>query len=92
MIDRKHKLPVAHQCSLLGVARSSAYYRPREVSPEDLALMRSIDELPIERLFTGARMVRDLLGDLAIEEPNQVWAADITDIRGCAVASAVCSS
>ena len=85
-------MPVSSQCALLGLARSSAYYTPREVSPEDLALMRSIDELPIERLFTGARMVRDLLGDLAIEEPNQVWAADITDIRGCAVASAVCSS
>ena len=44
MIDRTHKLPVLHQCSLLGLARSTAYYTPREVSAEDLALMRRIDE------------------------------------------------
>jgi len=61
MIDRKHKLPVAHQCSLLGVARSSAYDTPREVSAEDLALMRRINELHLEHPFAGARMLRDLL-------------------------------
>jgi len=124
MIDRKHKLPVAHQCSLLGVARSSAYDTPREVSAEDLALMRRINELHLEHPFAGARMLRDLLRpegfqagrrhigtlmarmgiealyrkpntsrrrrgdeihpyllrDLAVERPNQVWAADITYI------------
>lgn len=61
MIDRKHKLPVAHQCSLLGVARSSAYYTPREVSAEDLALMRRIDEWPPDHPFAGIRLLRDLL-------------------------------
>ena len=30
MIDRNHKLPVSHQCPLLGLARSTAYYTPRE--------------------------------------------------------------
>ena len=44
MIDRNHKLPVSHQCTVLGLARSSAYYTPREVSPADLTLMRRIDE------------------------------------------------
>ena len=61
MIDRTHKLPVSQQCSLLGLARSSAYYTPREVSPDDLARMRRIDELPLEHPFAGARMLRDLL-------------------------------
>ena len=28
MIDRNHKLPVKRQCELLGMARSTAYYRP----------------------------------------------------------------
>ena len=28
MIDRNHKLPVSHQCPLLGLARSTAYYTP----------------------------------------------------------------
>ena len=44
MIDRNHKLPVSHQCPLLGLARSTAYDTPRAVSPEDLALMRRMGE------------------------------------------------
>ena len=35
MIDRNHKLPVKRQCELLGVARSTAYYRPEAVSQGD---------------------------------------------------------
>ena len=61
MMDRTHNLPVSHQCLLLGLARSSAYYTPREVSPEDLALMRRIDELHLEHPFAGTRMLPDLL-------------------------------
>jgi len=61
MIDRTHKLAVSQQCSRLGLARSTAYYTPREVSAEDLALMRRIDELHLEYAFAGARMLRDLL-------------------------------
>ena len=60
MIDRSHKLVVSQQCSLLGLARSTAYYTPREVSAEDLALMRRIDELHLEHPFAGARIARDL--------------------------------
>ena len=31
MVDREHLLlSIARQCALLGVARSSLYYRPRE--------------------------------------------------------------
>jgi len=30
MLDRSPKLPVAHQFSLRGLARSTAYYTPRE--------------------------------------------------------------
>lgn len=61
MIDRTHTLPLTQQCRILGVARSSAYYTPREVSPQDLALMRRIDELHLEHPFAGARMLRDML-------------------------------
>jgi len=43
MIDRTHELPVARQCQILSLARSTAYYRPRETSEADLKLMRRID-------------------------------------------------
>ncbi len=67
MIDRNQKLPVSQQCSLLGLARSTACYTPREVSAEDLALMRRIDELHLEHPFAGARMLRDLLRPEGLE-------------------------
>jgi putative transposase len=61
MIDRTHTLPVARQCQLLNLARSTAYYQPRPVSDMALALMRRIDELHLQYPFAGARMLRDVL-------------------------------
>ena len=61
MIDRTHDLPVTRQCQILDLARSTAYYEPASSSPQDLALMRRIDELHMEFPFAGARMLRDLL-------------------------------
>ena len=44
MVDREHRsLWIARQCALLGVARSSLYYRPREASGDNLALMQAMD-------------------------------------------------
>jgi putative transposase len=61
MIDRTHALPVARQCQLLKLARSTAYYQPRPVSDTALVLMRRIDELHLQYPFAGARMLRDIL-------------------------------
>jgi len=61
MIDRTHNLPVVRQCQILELARSTAYYTPKPTSPEDLALMRRMDELHLEYPFAGSRMLRDLL-------------------------------
>jgi putative transposase len=115
-------MPITHQCQLLGVARSTLYYQPQPVSPQDLTIMRRLDELHLEHPFLGARKLVRLLKDegfevgrrhvttlmrrmgiealyrkprlsqpgaghkiypyllsgVAIEQPNQVWAADIT--------------
>ena len=46
---------------ILSLARSTAYYRLQETSEADLKLMRRMDELHLEYLFVGSRMLRDLL-------------------------------
>ncbi|AGR69064.1 integrase core domain protein [Burkholderia pseudomallei MSHR303] len=61
MIDRKYALPISQQARLVGVARSSVYYRPQPVSEADQLLMRRIDELHMEFPFAGARMLARLL-------------------------------
>ena len=61
MIDRTDKLPVARQCRILDIARSTAYYQPVPVSPEELALMRRVDELHLNFPFAGARMLSKML-------------------------------
>ena len=61
MIDRSHAFPIAGQAKMLGVARSTVYYKPRPVSAEDLKLMRRLDELHLDFPFAGARMLRNLL-------------------------------
>ncbi len=59
MVEREHpKLPIVRQCALLGVSRSSLYYRPRAVSEEDLSLMGEIDRQYLETPFYGSRRMK----------------------------------
>ncbi len=39
------KLPVSQQADLLGLNRSSLYYRPVAPSPEEVAIKHRIDEI-----------------------------------------------
>jgi hypothetical protein len=71
MIDRSHDLPLTRQAALLKLSRSSVYYRPRPVSPADLAIMRRIDELHLDYPFADSRMPRDLLHDEGVEIGRQ---------------------
>jgi putative transposase len=48
-------LSVRRQCALLNVARSGVYRPKPEPSADDLALMRRIDELYLEKPFYGSR-------------------------------------
>lgn len=58
-------LPVAHQCELLALPRSTVYYeRGSAVSDADLALMRLLDELHLKYPFMGLRRLRDELAKL----------------------------
>jgi putative transposase len=117
-------LSLSGQCSILGISRSSVYYKKRPSKSTNLELMRLIDEQYLKTPFYGSRSMRNylrrlghkvnrkrvqrlmrlmgleavypkpktskphpehkvypyLLKGLAIERPNQVWAADITYI------------
>jgi len=56
MVDRENQdLSVRRQCELLRVSRSGLYYEPEPTSPEQLALMRRIDELHLKYPFYGSR-------------------------------------
>ena len=67
MIDPEHNLSIKRQAELLEISRSTAYYEPRPTSPEDLWLMRRIDELNLNYPFAGSRMLRDLLWQQGFE-------------------------
>ena len=57
MVDVKPDISIRKQCELLGVCRSSVYYVPADTDPEQLALMRRIDELHLKFPFYGSRKI-----------------------------------
>ena len=122
MIAPEAGLSVNRQCALLGIARSSFYYRPRPEAAEELDTLKRLDRIftshPVygsrrlqvallrEGISIGRRRVRRLMRKLGlwavrpkrntskrhpehkvypyllrgktIDQPNQVWAADVT--------------
>ena len=62
MVDpERPELSVRRQCELLRVSRSGLYYEPEPTSPDELALMRRIDELHLKYPFYGSRKLSDIL-------------------------------
>lgn len=62
MIDPALALSVSVQCRLLGVARSTYYYKGKDnESPEDLALMEEIDQIYLAHPENGSRMMMRIL-------------------------------
>ena len=124
MIAPEAELPVSRQCVLLGIARSSFYYRPRPETAEELDILKRLDRIftndPVygsrrlqvallrEGISISRQRVRRLMRKLGlwavrpkrntskrhpehkvypyllrsktIDQPNQVWAADVTYI------------
>lgn len=66
-------LSLSRQCQILSISRSAFYYTPKGEAPENLALMRRIDELFLRYPFFGSRqMVRQLLRDGVVAGRHRV--------------------
>ena len=53
-LDREHPwLSIRRQCTLLSLARSGVYRERKRTSPEELVVMRKIDELFLSRSLPG---------------------------------------
>lgn len=61
MVDRESPVSMRRQCEILRVARSGLYYEPLPESPEELDLMRQIDELHLQYPFFGSRKIGEIL-------------------------------
>jgi putative transposase len=56
LVDRSDSdLSIVAQCRLLRVPRSTLYYQSAPVDADDLAVMRQMDEIYLERPFYGSR-------------------------------------
>lgn len=52
-----HEISIKKQAELLGLNRSSLYYRPVEPSPEEIAIKKRIDEIYTQYPFFGSRRI-----------------------------------
>lgn len=62
-------LSIRRQCELVGISRSGFYYEPCPESPENLALMRRLDELHLRHPVYGSRR-------LTVMVNRQGWAVN----------------
>ena len=82
-INTTHDLPVIHQCQLLSISRSSAYYQSKALCDEELSLMRTLDALHLRYPFYGARRLRDALLDDTVNRKHVRHLMMLMGIRGC---------
>ena len=61
LIDNQNELSVRKQCDLLTVHRSGFYYQPKGEKPENLEIMRLMDEHYMERPAEGVIRMQDFL-------------------------------
>ena len=61
LIDNQDKLSVRRQCDLLTVHRSGFFYKPKGEKPENLEIMRLMDEHYIKHPTEGVLRMQDFL-------------------------------
>jgi hypothetical protein len=80
MIELYHpRLSVRRQCELVGLNRSSVYYQRACASPENLQLMRLMDEQYLKTPFYGSRRMSLAEQSRAGREPQTGPTADTAD-------------
>ena len=58
MIAPEAGLSISRQCTLLGLVRSSFYYRPRPESAEELELLKRLDRIFTDHPVYGSRRLQ----------------------------------
>jgi len=61
LIDKQHDLSVRKQCQVLSIPRSSLYYAPKGEKPENLKIMRIMDEHYLKHPTEGTIRIQDML-------------------------------
>ena len=61
IVDFTHKLSIREQCGLLEIHRSGLYYKPAGESPENLKIMRLMDEHYLKHPTEGVLRMQDFL-------------------------------
>ena len=61
LVEPCSELSLQRQCDLVGISRSGFYYEPVVESPENLALMRRLDELHLDYPAYGSRRLTAVL-------------------------------
>jgi putative transposase len=84
LVELCPELSLQRQCELVGISRSGFYYEPVPESPENLALMRRLDELHLEHPVYGSRRLRALLQREG-REVNRKRVARLLELMGVEV-------
>ncbi len=61
LVDAAERMSVRNQCELLGISRSGLYHQCQPETPENLKIMRRLDELHLRHPVYGSRRLTWLL-------------------------------
>jgi putative transposase len=82
MVDRTDPaMPVARQCRVLAVSRSSVYRRPAEIGAEDRTVMALIDRQYLLRPYYGSRRMAAWLSTQG-HAVNRKWVQRLMRLMG----------
>ena len=66
LVEKEHPLSIRQQCNLMGIHKSGLYYKPRKEKPENLEIMRLMDEHYLKHPTEGVLRMQDFLFSLSL--------------------------